>query len=370
MLQQVHPFIPVPRTVYRYLCLLAALANGLGNIFLLLFYRPLFEKLGVPLPSDPVAFAEVAGFSFTVGVLAFLVFLNPEKNVSLLIVGIVGKGSYAFLTFYFYVFKGLHRFYLAFGAWDAAYVVIFLLFLIQLVSPDLAALNRGDVFAGLDRQPTNKALMLIFSITGTGLSGMEHIKAGLEQAGYTVHVKNIESAESIFRFPMSFSDFARIVVRAIFRRPARVKPLGIPADHPYDLIVVESQTWLVGMSAPVEAVFQDPANRPIFHDRDVAALNVARGAWRRSQAMLVHWLKRCGANVVGVRAYTHIGWEPSRLFSLWFYLIYHRAGEPRWLHGFVQERYGLSDEAFRELEFFGRDLAARKRVRWFRSTVG
>ena len=362
-------FMPLPRHVFRYLCLLTALANGLGNISLLLFYRPLLELLGAPLPQDLHSFAFVAGLSFTMGVLALLVFLDPEKNVNLLIVGIIGKGIYAFFTFYFYVFGDLHWFYLPFGIWDALYVIIFFLFLIQLLSPDLTALNRGDVFVGLDRERTNKALILVFSLTGTGRSGSEHIKLGLERQGYTVDIKNIEALESIFRFPMSFWDFVQILIRAILRRPSRIRPLGIPVNHPYDLLLVESQTWLVGMSAPVEAVFQDPANRGIFENRDVAVLNVARGAWRRSQAQLIRWVQRCGANVVGARAFTHIGWEPSRLFSLWFYLIYHEAGRPRFLDGFVQPRYGLSDDALKQCVYFGEDLAQRKRMVADRSGV-
>jgi hypothetical protein len=247
--------------------------------------------------------------------------------------------------------------------------VVFLLFLIQLLSPDLTRLNAGDIFVGLDRPKTNRALFFLFSLTNTGRSGMAHIQAGLERKGYQVDVVNLQAVEPFFRFPMSLSDFFRIVVRAIFRVPAHILTPQIPPDCDYDLIVVESQTWLVGMSAPVEALFQRPDTREICRNRDVAVLNVARGAWRRSQAMVVRWLENCGANVVGARAFTHIGWEPSRLFSLWFYLIYRRAGMPKWLDGFVQKRYGISDEAYAQLEQFGEDLAERKRVKWTHSTV-
>jgi len=176
-----------------------------------------------------------------------------------------------------------------------------------------------------------------------------------------VDTKNIEPEEEIFRFPMSFWDFVRIVIRSVLRRPAHIKPLNIPPDHPYDLIVTESQTWLVGMSAPVEAIFQDPKNRGILEGRDVAVLNVCRGAWRRSQAMIVRWAQKLGATVVGVRAYSHIGWEPSRILSLWFYLIYRQAGRPRFLGKLVQPRYGISDDALKQLEIFGEELAQRKR---------
>ena len=37
--------------------------------------------------------------------------------------------------------------------------------------------------------------------------------------------------ESVFRYPMSFADFARIVVRDIYRRPARNRTLEIPPLH-------------------------------------------------------------------------------------------------------------------------------------------
>jgi hypothetical protein len=204
--------------------------------------------------------------------------------------------------------------------------------------------------------------LIYYSLTGTSESAVERIKRGLETGGYAVTTAAIEPDEPLFRFPLSVWRFLRIMVRAVLRRPARIKPLDIPAGHANDLVVIASQTWFVGMSAPVEAVFEDPAGRAIFEGRDVATVNVCRGLWRRSQAMLVRWLERSGANIVGARAYRHIGWEPSRLFSLVFYLIYREPGRPRWLDGLVQPRYGLSDEALSQLEAFGRDLAARRQV--------
>jgi len=355
-------WIPFPRAVFRGLCLLTAVANTVGSVFLVLFYRPLLELAGAPLPSDLFAFCGVASLSFTMGVAAFLVWQDPERNQAVLIAGMVGKGLFAFFSFYFYVLHNLHWFWLTFGVWDAVYTGIFFLFLIQLLSPDLTRLNTTDVFIGLDRPVTNRALLLGFSLTGNGRKGLERIKAGLERNGYTADIRYVEPYEKFFRFPMSLMDFVRMIARAMFRVSARIRPLNISADHPYDLIVVESQTWMVGMTAPVEAIFQDPANRDIFRDRDVAALTVCRGAWRRSQAMVVRWLQSCGGNVVGVRAYVHQGWEPSRLFSLWFYLIYRAAGKPSWLDGFVQKHYGPSEESFQEMEVFGEDLATRKRA--------
>jgi hypothetical protein len=351
----------IPIKIFRYLCLLTALANAGGNLGMLLFYRPILTLFHAPLPQDIYSFAFVCGFSFTVGVLAFMVFLAPGKTVPLLVVGIVGKAIYAFFTFWFWSHGELHPFYLIFGAWDAAYTVIFFMFLIRLVSPDLTVLNHDDILEGLDRPRTKKALFLYFSMTGNGSRAMKRVREGLEAGGYAVDEKIAEPNETLFHFPFTLMIFIRIMLRAIFRIPTTIKPLGIAADHPYDLIVVESQTWFVGMSAPVEAIFQDPKNRGIFAGRDVAAVNVCRGLWQRPQAQLVRWLNGVGGNVVGARAYENPGHEPIRCFSLFFFLGTGAPGKPAFLKNILTQQR-ISEEAERELVCFGQALAERRNM--------
>jgi hypothetical protein len=183
----------------------------------------------------------------------------------------------------------------------------------------------------------------------------------LESRGYTVEEKICESNEDLFHFPFSLMDFIRIMLRAIFRVPTTIKPLGIRENHPYDLVIVESQTWFVGMSAPVEAIFQDPANRGIFAGRDVAAVNVCRGLWQRPQAQLVRWLENSGGNIVGARAYENPGREPVRCFSLFFFLGFGAPGKPAFLKGILTPQH-ISAEAESELVLFGRELAERKKM--------
>jgi hypothetical protein len=346
---------------FRYLCLLTALANAGGNLGMLLFYQPIFKLVGAPLPKDIYSFAFVCGFSFTVGVLAFMVFLAPEKTIPLLVVGIVGKAIYAFFSFYFYNHGELHPFFMIFGLWDAVYSVIFFLFLIRLVSPDLTVLNRGEILEGVDRPRTNKALLVHFSMTGNGSRAMKRVREGLESRSYTVDEKICEPNEALFHFPFSLIEFIRIMLRAIFRVPTTIKPLGIPENHPYDLVIVESQTWFVGMSAPVEAVFQDPKNRGIFAGRDVAAVNVCRGLWQRPQAQLIRWLENAGGHVVGARAYENPGHEPIRCFSLFFFLGSGAPARPAFLKGILTPQH-IAPEAESELVSFGRALAERKKM--------
>ena len=229
---------------------------------------------------------------------------------------------------------------------------------VRLVSPDLTVLNRGDILPGVDRMRSHSALLIYFSMTGNGSRAMKRVREGLESGGYRVEERICESNESLFHFPFSLAVFIRIMFRAIFRVPTTIKPLGIPAGHPHDLVVVESQTWFVGMSAPVEAVFQNPQNRGIFDGRDVAAVNVCRGLWQRPQAQLVRWLERSGGNVVGARAYENPGREPIRCFSLFFFLGTGAPGRPAFLKNILTPQH-ISANAEAELVAFGQALARR-----------
>lgn len=350
---------PAARRLLRALCLITAIANTGGSVILLLFHRPILDLLGVPPPSDLPSFTFVSGFSFTIGVLSFLIYRAPESSTDLLVAGIFGKGLYALFTFYFYTTGELHWFYRIFGIWDGVFVLVFFFFFIYLVSPDLNALNAGAILPGAARARGNRALLLYYSLTGNGRLAMQHVKEGLLRKGYTVDEKVVEPDEALYRFPLSWRRFWRITFRAVFRIPAAVKPLGIPADHPYDLIVVECPTWLLGMAGPMEAVFEDPANHAIFRGRDVAAVHVCRGLWRRSQAMTVRWLDRCHAHVVGARACSNPGWEPARLLSLFIFLATARECYPRWLCGWFLQRQHLSEEKLAALVRFGGALAER-----------
>lgn len=351
------------RRLFRLLVLLTALANVGGNVFILLFYRPVLGWVGAPLPIDIFSFTFVCGFSFSVGILAWIIYRDPAGNIPLVVAVIIGKGVYAAFTFYFYYVGDLHWFYRVFGVWDSCYTAIFLLFLIHLLSPDLTRLNRGTVLPGSDPTPrTRKALILYFSMSGNGSRAIQRVKTGLTAEGYEVVDRLIEvepHEQDLFRFPFQkrFA-FLRIMVRAILRIPVAIQPLRLDPDHDFDLIVVESQTWFVGMSAPVEAIFQDPANRRIFAGRDVAVVNVCRGLWRRPQAMLVRWVQACGSHVVGARAIANPGREPIRTFSLFFFLGAGATGKPAFLRSLLTPQF-LSEEALGQLERFGRALALR-----------
>ncbi|WP_437901430.1 hypothetical protein [Sorangium sp. So ce124] len=163
--------------VFRVLSLITAIANAGGNVLLLLFHRPIFALLGVPPPIDVPSFAFVSGFSFTIGVLAFLIFRAAQVSTDLLVTGIVAKSIYSLFTFYFYTIGELHWLYRFFGIWDGVFALIFFFFLIYLVSPDLNVLNAGAILPGAERARGRSALLLYYSLTGLGASACRALRS-------------------------------------------------------------------------------------------------------------------------------------------------------------------------------------------------
>lgn len=345
--------------VLRALCLLTAVVNCGGNIVMALFYEPILRFLNEPLPADVYTFTAILGFSFTSGVISFLIWRDPPRAQGLLVAGICAKGIFAAITYLFWVFQHIPWIWLVFGGYDAVMTAVWFLYLIQLQRPELCAMNLGEIRAGTG--PVHKkALFISYSLTGNGSKALARVRKGLEANGYTVDEKVVVPVEKdLFSFPFSFWRFTRVMFRAIFRTPAKVEPLGLPRDHKYDLFVVEGQTWMTGVSAPIEGVFQHPENQPAFRGRDVAIVNVCRGLWRRSQGMLAAWVDECGGRVVGTSPHMNPGREPMRVFSLFIFLALGKPNAPSWLRGWFLTPQFLSDESLARLETFGDRLAKR-----------
>jgi hypothetical protein len=348
--------------VFRALCILTAIANMGGNALLLVAHGPIFRWLGLPIPDDLYTFSSVLGFSFTSGVVALMIALQPAHAVSLLVVAIVGKALFAITTLVFHVRVGLDWPWLVFAGWDAAFVGVFWFYLIYLSRPELLVLNQGAIVSGSSRPRTRKALLLYYSLSGNVRGAVAAVKTGLVAKGYQCDAVQIRPVErELFQFPFaSLWSFGRILVRAVLRRRAAIEPIDVSPDHDYDLIVVAAQTWMVGCAAPVEELFLDEQTRRIFLDRDVAIVNVSRGLWRRAQAMLASRVQDTGGHLIAASAHENPGPEPFRTLSLFVFLLF--GGKlPRWVPPLLRLPSQISEDARRELERLGERLAVRPR---------
>lgn len=255
--------------------------------------------------------------------------------------------------------------------------------LIRILRSDLRVLNSGAIGPGLDRPRPRRALLVYYSLSGNGGQAIERVARGLIDAGYQCDDCAVRPREpGRFQFPFaSVGQFVRIMLGALFRvstpvewritprdrdgvrDPGRGEAGGDgdaesdPADH--DLVVCLSQTWMLGVSAPIQGLFESQRGRALFAGRDVAVVNVCRGSWRRSQAQLVTWCGEAGGRVIAVSPHVNPGREPMRLFSLFLFLA---LGPDRWpahLQGRWLTPQFLPDEDLVHLEDLGRRLAGR-----------
>jgi hypothetical protein len=108
---------------YRGVFLTVALYNSLLGAGFFLFYRPLFDWLGIELPYNTSYIHLTAAFVFVQGVGYSFVYRNMMRNVDLVKLGVIYKGIYSGLAFYYLAIGELLD---AVFAWLAVFDVIFL----------------------------------------------------------------------------------------------------------------------------------------------------------------------------------------------------------------------------------------------------
>jgi hypothetical protein len=91
---------------YRGLYLAAALYDFILGVAFLFFYRPIFEILGMNLPSNPAYLTFCAAMIALFGILLFMIYLNLEGSRRLVIYGIMVKFAYIGTVLYYYLLVG------------------------------------------------------------------------------------------------------------------------------------------------------------------------------------------------------------------------------------------------------------------------
>ncbi|MEM9491360.1 MAG: hypothetical protein AAGC55_19600, partial [Myxococcota bacterium] len=259
-------------------------------------------------------------------------------------------------------------------------LVVFWLALIHGQRPELIKLNRGVMLPGGDRPRNRRALLVYYSLTGNGRAAIDQVRSGLREAGYRCRDCVVVPTErERYTFPFrSLGHLVRTLVEALLRRSAQVElhidppaaELDSSADPQldsrdsagdHDLVVCLSQTWMLGISAPIQGLFEHPDGPALFAGRDVAVVNVCRGLWRRSQAQLTAAVAASGGRVIATSPHSNPGREPMRLFSLFAFLA---LGPQRWPHRLegrflTPQRLAEPDRA--RLRQLGHQLAGRPR---------
>ena len=115
---------PKTANFFKAFFLVAALYDVILGVVFFFFYRPVFERLGAPLPNNPSYIHLTAGFVFVQGVGYWYVYRDMLRNIDLVKLGTIYKAIYSLVALYYLAIGQLVS---AIFAWFAVFDVLFLL---------------------------------------------------------------------------------------------------------------------------------------------------------------------------------------------------------------------------------------------------
>jgi hypothetical protein len=144
---------------------------------------------------------------------------------------------------------------------------------------------------------TPRVLVLFYSQTGQTEAAAEALVKPLEESGWTVDWRRLETEER-YPFPWGLRGFIDAFPETVAWRPPRLRPLEIDRDQPPDLIVLASQVWYLAPSLPTQA-FLESSDRSVLSGRPVVAVVTCRNMWYAAVIRLEERLRRAGAALLG-----------------------------------------------------------------------
>lgn len=114
----------------RVLFLIASIYDVVAGLGFTFFYKPIYERFGVAMPNHP-GYVQLAGlFVLIFGIGFYLVYLDPLRNRSVILMGILMKAAFVAVVFYHSVFGSSPQLYVPFAVVDLVFFVQFLLALL------------------------------------------------------------------------------------------------------------------------------------------------------------------------------------------------------------------------------------------------
>lgn len=120
------------RGFFRGVFLVAALYDLVLGLAFFFLYPWVYGTLGIALPTEPAYLHAAAGFVFVQGIMYLLVYRNMERNVDLVLVGVIYKAVYSGVAFFHWGTGTLpHSIFALFGFLDVIFLALFVYFLAE-----------------------------------------------------------------------------------------------------------------------------------------------------------------------------------------------------------------------------------------------
>ena len=112
------------------------------------------------------------------------------------------------------------------------------------------------------------------------LSAIAHrlIEPLVDDADIAVHIENLRPQRA-FPFPWPFFRFLDAFPESALMTPGHLAPLGVPAEAPFDLVILCYQVWFLAPSQPVAAFLLGDEGARLLRNKPVVTVVACRNMW-------------------------------------------------------------------------------------------
>ncbi len=194
-------------------------------------------------------------------------------------------------------------------------------------------------------------LVINYSQTGQLAEITEQVIAPLRAAGHQVHLETL-LPEKPFPWPWPIVDFIDAFPECVQLDPPPLKPLSIPADRQFDLVILTYQVWYLAPALPMTAFLKSPAGQQLIKGKPVVTLVACRNMWLSAQETMRRLITEAGGQLRDHLAFTDQGHALATFITT-----------PRWVLTGRRDRFlglppaGVAPAEIRQASRFGRALA-------------
>jgi len=194
-------------------------------------------------------------------------------------------------------------------------------------------------------------LVINYSQTGQLAEITAQVIAPLRAAGHQVHLETL-LPEKPFPWPWPIVDFIDAFPECVQLDPPPLKPLSLPADRQFDLVILTYQVWYLAPALPMTAFLKSPAGRQLIKDKPVVTLVACRNMWLSAQETMRRLIAEAGGRLRDHLAFTDQGHALATFITT-----------PRWVLTGRRDRFlglppaGVAPVEIRQASRFGRALA-------------
>lgn len=194
-------------------------------------------------------------------------------------------------------------------------------------------------------------LVVNYSQTGQLADITAQVIAPLRAAGHRVHLETLVPVTP-FPWPWPIVEFVDAFPECVQLDAPPLKPLGIPADSRFDLVILTYQVWYLSPALPMTAFLKSPEGRQLINGKPVITLVACRNMWLSAQDTMKRLIAEAGGQLRDHLAFTDQGHALATFITT-----------PRWVLTGRRDSWlglppaGVAPEDIRQASRFGRALA-------------